>query len=231
MRPALTRTTFQPEEVLGPLDEVSRKHAPPQLYAEGDVELLRGTVRVSVVGSRRASELAIRRTVRLTTDLVERAIVVVSGLAKGVDHAAHTVALQRGGRTIAVIATPLGRAYPKEHAELQARIATSNLVISQFGPSDSVGKWSFPARNRTMALLTHATVIVEASDESGTLHQGWEAIRLGRPLFFMQSALQDTSIAWPRKMMDYGARPIATIEDLLDELPSADLVANGLADL
>lgn len=222
--------TLHTHEVLGPLDEVSRKFAPELLHLEGDPTLLRGTVRVSVVGSRSASEAAIRRTIRLTTELVAGHVVVVSGLAKGIDHAAHTVAMQRGGRTIAVLGTPLDRSYPKEHEALQAEIARDHLVVTQFGLGESVGRWSFPARNRTMALLTHATVIVEAGDESGSLHQGWEAIRLGRPLFFMQSILEDESLAWPRKLMDYGARPLSSTEDLFDELPSLELVSNGLAD-
>lgn len=226
----MARLTLSPEEILGQLDEVSRKYAPDRLYMEGDERLLRATVRVSVVGSRSASELAIRRAVRLTTELVEKNVVVVSGLAKGVDHAAHTVAMRLRGRTVAVIATALDRAYPKEHAELQAEIARSHLVVTQFGPEDEVGRWSFPARNRTMALLTHATVIVEARESSGTLHQGWEAIRLGRPLFFMQSILEDTTLEWPRRMMDYGARPLASAAELLEELPSAELVSHGLAD-
>jgi DNA processing protein len=226
----MARATLSPEEILGQLDEVSRKYAPDRLYIEGDDRLLRATVRVSIVGSRSASDLAIRRAIRLTTELLEKNVVIVSGLAKGVDHAAHSVAMQIGGRTIAVIATPLDRVYPKEHAELQAEIARSHLVVTQSGPEDKVGRWSFPARNRTMALLTHATVIVEAGESSGTLHQGWEAIRLGRPLFFMQSILEDTTLEWPRKMMDYGARPLASAADLLSELPSAELIAYGLAD-
>ncbi len=223
--------TLTPDDILGPLDEVTRKHAPARLFAEGNVDLLRTTVRVSVVGSRSATEVAIRRAVRLTTELVNQGVVVVSGLAKGIDHAAHTVAMQRGGRTIAVIATPLDRAYPTEHTELQAEIGRTHLVVSQFAPGEVVGKWCFPARNRTMALLSHATVIVQASDDSGTLHQGWEAIRLGRPLFFMQALLEDGNLTWPRKLMDYGARPLSSVEELLEELPSPELVTRGLGDL
>jgi DNA processing protein len=225
------RSEFDPEDILGPLDEVTRRHAPERLYADGEIELLHSTVRVSVVGSRAASELAIRRTVRLATELLREQVVIVSGLAKGVDHAAHTVALDSGGRTIAVIATPLDAVYPKEHAALQARIATSGLVVSQFATGSNTGKWSFPARNRTMALLTHATVIVEAGEDSGSLHQGWEAIRLGRPLFFMRSLLDEPGPSWPHKLMEYGAMPLESTAELLDVLPSVETVTNGLGDL
>lgn len=219
--------TFRCRDVIGPPDDISKKFAPEILYAEGDLGLLRGTIRVSIVGTRGASELGRRRARKIAKQLVAERVVVVSGLALGIDHAAHTAAME-GGRTIAVIATPLDRAYPKEHAELQARLGREHLVVSQFGPGDKVGRWSFPARNRTMALLTHATVIVEAGDSSGTLHQGWEAIRLGRPLFFMQSLLESKDLEWPRKLMDYGARPLASVEELLREIPSIEVATNGL---
>jgi DNA processing protein len=220
--------SFRYADAFGPLDEVSRKFAPKELFAEGDLELLRGTIRVSIVGTREPSELGLRRARRLAKELVVERVVVVSGLALGIDHAAHTTAIEQGGRTVAVIATPLERAYPKEHAELQARIGREHLVVSQFGPGDRIGRWSFPARNRTMALLTHATVIVEAGDSSGTLHQGWEAIRLGRPLFFMRGLLEDGRLRWPRRMMDYGARPLASVGELLAEIPSIEVAAQGL---
>lgn len=220
--------TFRCKDVLGPPDDISKKFAPGLLHAEGDLGLLRGTIRVSVVGTREASELGLRRARKLAKQLVTERVVVVSGLALGIDYAAHTAAIENGGRTIAVIATPLDRAYPKEHADLQARIGREHLVVSQFGPGDRVGRWSFPARNRTMALLTHATVIVEAGDSSGTLHQGWEAIRLGRPLFFMRALLEDERLEWPRELMDYGARPLAAVDELLREIPSIEVAAQGL---
>lgn len=220
--------TFRYRDLLGPLDEISEKYAPVELHAEGDLGLLRGTIRVSIVGARDASELGRRRATKLARQLAAERIVVVSGLALGVDHAAHTAAMASGGRTIAVIATPLERAYPKEHAQLQARIGREHLVLSQFGPGERVGRWSFPVRNRTMALLTHATVIVEAGDSSGTLHQGWEAIRLGRPLFFMRALLEDERLGWPRRLMDYGARPLASVDELLAEIPSVEVALQGL---
>lgn len=219
------------EAAIGPLDEVSRRSAPKILHVAGDVTLLRSTARVSIVGSRKASEVSLSRARRLATELAHRHVVVVSGLALGVDAVAHTSSIRAGGRTIAVLGTPLDRVYPKEHAELQAEIARDHLVVSQFAPGETTGKWSFPARNRTMALLSHATVIVEASDESGTLHQGWEAIRLGRPLFFMRSLLDDANLVWPRKLMKYGARPLADTDELLDVIPAADVALPRLDEL
>jgi DNA processing protein len=220
--------TLSCQDILGALDEISRKYAPKILHAQGDLELLTGTTRVSVVGSRGANELGLKRARKLAAQLVRERVVVVSGLAAGVDRMAHETAMESGGRTIAVIATPLERAYPKEHAELQERIGREHLLVSQFASGEEVGKWSFPARNRTMALITHATVIVEASDSSGTLHQGWEAIRLGRPLFFMESLLEDERLSWPRKLMAYGARPLASVAEILAEIPSPEAALRGL---
>ena len=215
--------TFQPSDVLGELGEVEAKNAPSVIHARGNLDLLRGTVRVSIVGSRNASGLGLKRASKLAKALVESGVIVVSGLAAGIDHAAHTTAMRLGGSTIAVLGTALTRAYPKEHAALQEEIGRSHLLVSQWAPGKDAGRGAFPARNRTMALLTHATVIVEASEGSGTMHQGWEALRLGRPLFVMASAFE-TGLSWPLELEKYGARRLQVVEDLLDVLPldSAD---------
>src|SRR5450432_3898871 len=96
-----------PEELIGPLNEVEAKHAPKKLYAAGDAPMLRDATRVSIVGSRKASLDGIRRARRLSALLSERGVVIISGLAEGIDTAAHTAALQAKGKTVAVIGTPL----------------------------------------------------------------------------------------------------------------------------
>jgi DNA processing protein len=154
--------------------------------------------------------------------LVERGVVVVSGLAEGVDTAAHLAAITGKGKTIAVIGTPLDRVYPKQNAGLQKRIAEEHLLVSPFSLGFPVRPGNFPLRNRTMALLSDATVIIEATDTSSSLHQGWEALRLGRLLFITNSTVQDPALTWPRKMLDHGARILSdeTLEDLFDLLPA-----------
>ena len=129
---------------------------------------------------------------------------MVSGLARGIDAIAHETAIENGGRTIAGFGTPLDCFYPRENEALQRRIMTEHLAVSQFPHGYPVLRKSFPMRNRTMALLSHASVIVEAGDGSGTLPQGWEALRLGRPLFILKSLVQDDSLTWPAEMMQYG---------------------------
>ena len=94
-----------------------------------------------------------------------------------------------------------------------------HLVVSQFPSGYPTTKKNFPLRNRTMALICDASVIVEASDGSGSLSQGWEALRLGRPLFLMASILDQGHLVWPRTMLDYGAMVLRTPDDLLAQLP------------
>ena len=193
-----------PEELLGPLDEVESKHAPAELFVAGDVSLLKQGARVSVVGSREASPEGLKRASKLAKLLASNGSVVVSGLAEGIDTAAHTTAIDCGGRTIAVLGTPLEKCFPAKNRALQERIMREHLAVSQFAPESSAGKKAFPMRNRTMALLSDATVIVEAGEASGTIHQGWEALRLGRTLCIMES-LVAAGHQWCTEMLGYGA--------------------------
>lgn len=211
-----------PAEILGPLNDVEAKNAPAALYATGDLSLLRRGPRVAVVGSRGASEEGLRRARLLAAALVKHEMVVVSGLAAGIDAAAHTAAIDAGGRTIAVLGTSLTESYPRENAPLQARIMREHLALSQFLAGSPTTRKNFPLRNRTMALLTDATVIVEASENSGTLHQGWEALRLGRLLFLMESVATNETLTWPREMIQYGAQVLSrkNLEDSLAEIPA-----------
>lgn len=204
---------------MGGLNEYERRHAPDQLYAGGDVSLLGATVRVAVVGSRKATLPGRKRTARLVGGLVEHGVVIVSGLAAGIDTAAHEETLRVGGRTIAVIGTPLDEAHPASNASLQARLMREQLVVSQFPTGHPTLPSNFPRRNRTMALLCHASVIVEAGESSGTLSQGWEALRLNRPLFILKSVFEKTELTWPEEMRKYGAAVLEDISQLLDVVP------------
>jgi DNA processing protein len=172
----------------------------PRLYAAGDVGLL-GAPMVAVVGSRRPSPEGLRRARQLARDLARRGVVVLSGLAAGIDGAAHESAIEHGGRTVAVVGTPLERAYPAEHAALQERIYCEHLLLSPFGPSTRTSPGHFPARNRVMARLARATVVVEASDASGSLHQVAESVRAGRPVFVARSVAGDARLAWPARWL------------------------------
>lgn len=211
-----------PTDILGSLTDVERKHAPKELFLTGDLGLLAQGPRVSVVGSRKASAEGLRRARAFAKALVDHGMVVVSGLAEGVDTAAHQGAIDAGGRTIAVLGTPLDQGYPKENVELQARIGREHLLVSQFPSGYRTQPGSFPMRNRTMALLTDATVIVEAGEKSGTVHQGWEALRLGRLLFLLESVANDSQLSWPKELIRYGAQVLSreSLAEALQEIPA-----------
>lgn len=197
-----------PEELLGPLDEVERKHAPERLWVQGDTSLLTRGARVSIVGSRKASEIGLRRARKLARLLTDRGIIVVSGLAEGIDAAAHTEAMEASGRTVAVLGTPLDKVFPAKHRTLQDQIMSEHLAVSQFAPGSATTRQSFPMRNRTMALVSDATVIVEAGERSGTVHQGWEALRLGRQLYILES-LAAHGFKWVQDLRTYGAQVLS----------------------
>lgn len=207
---------FPTESLLWPLNEQERKFAPDKLFVAGDEDLLRARACVAVVGSRLASRRGLDRARKLAHLLTQRGVTVVSGLAEGIDTAAHVTAIERGGRTIAVLGTPLDQCYPRQNAALQARIAREHLVVSQFAPGIPVGKHTFPMRNRTMALIADATVIVEATDDSGSLNQAWEALRLGRPLWILASLFERPDLRFPPQLAFYGAE--ALTEDALPRL-------------
>lgn len=204
---------IRPDEVLGSLGPIEAKNAPDVLFVAGDASLLTDRTRVSVVGSRKASVDGRSRARALVRSLVEQGITVVSGLADGIDTIAHETAIEAGGRTIAVLGTPLSQAYPAKNRALLDRIKQDHLAISQFPEGYPIRSENFPRRNRTMALITDATIVVEANERSGTRHQGWEAIRLGRLVYLMENVVTKPGMDWPRELIAYGAQ-ILRREDL-----------------
>ena len=170
------------------------------VFYSGDLSIL-NAVAVSIVGTREVSDSGWQRASQLARDLAKIGTTVVSGLAKGVDTAALTSAISNGGRVVAVIGTPLSKAYPAENAELQQQIYVQHLLMSPFKEGERVFKSNFPARNRVMAAISDATVIIEASDTSGTLHQAAECVRLGRWLFIAKSVVEDKKLTWPQKFL------------------------------
>jgi DNA processing protein len=170
----------------------------PSLFLAGDQSLLHLPA-VAIVGSRRASPDGLRRATKLAGALARSGIVVMSGLAEGIDEAAHESAIAVGGRTIAVIGTPLSSAYPAKHADLQQRIYTGHLLISPFSEGTRTFPSNFPERNRLMARLSRATVIVEATDTSGVLHQAAECEAARKALFIARSVREDPKLSWPAR--------------------------------
>jgi DNA processing protein len=205
-----------PESYLGRfLHGPEIRYAAMRLYVVGRIPIPLPAPRVSVIGTRNPTPKGIELTRRLVEELVREKAIVVSGLAKGIDTVAHTTAIEEGGRTVAVLGTPLNVFYPPENKALQLKMMREHMVISQFPLGSPVSKKNFPMRNRTMALISDATVIVEAKERSGVIHQGWECIRLGRPLL-IHASLKD--LTWVGKMIEYGAHLFETAAEALEVL-------------
>jgi DNA processing protein len=164
------------------------------VHLAGDTRLL-DRPSIAVVGSRRASHEGRAIAADVACELVRRGLVVLSGLAVGIDATAHEAAMLEGGRTIAVIGTSLDQAYPRHHASLQERIANEHLVVSPFESGTPTARWHFPKRNRLMARLARALVLVEAGATSGTRHQVAECLSLGKPVF-VHASLLEAGLEW-----------------------------------
>jgi len=189
------------------------------LYYSGNIDLL-SSKSVAVVGARKATEDGKRRANRIARILVRHGITVMSGLAAGIDAAAHAGAIEAKGETIAVIGTPLNESYPKENAQLQKLISSQFLLVSHvpflyYGQHDWViNRRYFPERNKIMSALSRATIIVEASESSGSLIQAKAALEQGRKLLILKSCFE-RGLPWPKKFQQLGAIRIDTEDDLL----------------
>jgi DNA processing protein len=184
---------------------------PALLFVRGELSVA-DERSVSIVGSREASPEGVAHARRLATELTEAGYVVASGLAAGIDAAAHTATLDAGGRTLAVIGTGVDRVYPAAHAWLQRTIAERGAVISCFWPDQSPSRQSFPVRNRVMSGLTRVTVIIEASSRSGTRIQARHALAHGRPVCLATKLLTQ---GWARELAE---RPNVYVSDAADEI-------------
>lgn len=202
------------------------RHPVELLYYQGWWDLA-ASPSVAIVGTRKPSSQGLARTRRLVRALVADDYTVVSGLAAGIDRMAHETAIREGGRTIAVIGTPLSHAYPKENSDLQRHIATQFLIISQvplkrYEAQDyRRNRLFFPERNVTMSALTKATLIVEAAETSGTLIQARAALAQGRKLLLLDSCFRDPQITWPARFASQGALRVRTYDDIQKHLADA----------
>lgn len=198
------------------------EHPIELLYFQGWWDLV-STPCVSVVGSRGASADGLARARKLARALVADGYTVVSGLAAGIDTAAHVAAVEANGRTIAVIGTPLSHSYPPQNRALQAGIAKDFLVISQVPvvryskQTPHVNRLFFPARNITMSALTRATIIVEAGETSGSLIQARAAIAQKRKLFILENCFA-RGLKWPDKYVAKGAIRVRGYDEIRHHL-------------
>jgi DNA processing protein len=194
------------------------------LYYKGDLGLLDTPKRISIIGARKATEEGKRRAAKLAKMLVKEGYIIVSGLAEGIDTAALTAAIEAGGKVIGVIGTPINEYYPKENKDLQDLISKEHLLLSHVPiyryskEAFNTKRFYFPQRNVTMAAVSDATIIVEASDTSGSLTQARVCIDLGRKLFILNNCFENNSIKWPSTYEKKGAVRVREIQDIVASL-------------
>jgi DNA processing protein len=192
-------------------------HDPPaRIYLRGDAApdvLVRPAV--AVVGARSCSAYGADVGRTLGRELAAAGVVVVSGLARGIDGEAHRGALEAGGPTVAVLGCGIDRDYPRSHADLARRIAEVGLIVSEYPPGVEPAPWRFPARNRVIAGLCLATVVVEARERSGALITADFALELGRDVFAVPGEITAARSAGTNNLLRQGAAPLLAVDDVL----------------
>lgn len=185
--------------------------APPFLFMRGAPAA--ADVGVSVVGSRKASDRGIQMAESIAKTLVAMNLSVISGLAAGIDTAAHTACLEAGGRPVAIIGTGINLQYPAANRELHALVAENGLLLSQFWPDQPPQRHTFPMRNATMSGYGVATIVVEAGEHSGARIQARVAVQHGRPVILTDSVIENNT--WAQELVGRpGVHPVASIADV-----------------
>lgn len=207
-------SSFTPADSGYPTNLLGGRDRPKELWIRGEV-LPQDQRAIAIVGSRACSRNGVLRTVRLARELVGCGFTIVSGLAKGIDAAAHRTALDADGRTLAVVGTGLHTVYPAENRDLHDRILDQGAVLSQFPPSFGgfPGGRHFLMRNVTLVTMSLGTVVVEAGQRSGSRHAANSAIAQGRPLFLLRSLVDAQS--WATQM---AALPRVHVVDRVEDI-------------
>ena len=196
-------------------------HDPPPglfLRGHGEVELLHRRAVVAIVGARACSSYGSQVARILARELASAGVVVVSGLARGVDGEAHRGALEAVGVTVAVLGCGVDRDYPAAHTQLANRVCERGLVVSEYAPGVEPAPWRFPARNRVIAGLCAATVVVEARERSGALMTADFALEAGREVFAVPGEITSALSAGTNALLRLGATPLTAAPDVLEAL-------------
>ncbi|MGX5808202.1 DNA-processing protein DprA [Streptococcus gordonii] len=196
--------------------DLSEIYNPPALlFYQGNIDLLE-LPKVAVVGSRDSSKLGNQSVQKIIKEL-NNELIIVSGLARGIDTAAHMAALQNGGKTIAVIGTGLDVFYPKANKKLQSYIGKNHLVLSEYGPGEQPLKFHFPERNRIIAGLCKGVIVAEAKMRSGSLITCERAMEEGRDVFAIPGSILDGKSDGCHHLIQEGAKCIMSGSDVLSE--------------
>jgi DNA processing protein len=190
----------------------------PALFVRGELHV-DDALAIAIVGSRRATPYGIAMAERLASDLAARGVTIVSGLARGIDTAAHQSALAAGGRTLAVLGCGVDVVYPPENGPLSRAIESNGAIVSQFPPGMPALAGHFPARNRTLAGLALGVVVVEAAERSGALITAGFAGDLGRETFAVPGRITSPTSVGTHRLIQDGAKLVTCWQDIVSELP------------
>jgi DNA processing protein len=193
---------------------------PNSLYIYGDIELLNLPM-IAIVGSRAASPEGIKNAHYFAQALSEEGFLIISGLAKGIDGAAHLGALgpNQGHPTLAVCGTGLDIVYPKEHLRLAKTIASAGLLVAELAPGLGPKPWHFPRRNRIIAALALGILVIEAAERSGSLITARLGCELGREIFAIPGSIYHPLSRGCHQLIQQGAKLVQSPKDILEELP------------
>jgi DNA processing protein len=200
-------------------ESLKQIYQPPWvLFAKGNLSLLEAEPKLAVVGSRQGTQYGKTAIRQIFPHLIDKDVVIVSGLARGVDTFAHTCTLDLKGNTIAVIAGGLDHIYPKENKDLAQEMMKTQLVVSEYPPSTKPEKWHFPARNRLISGLSFGTFIIEANQKSGSLITANFAVNEGREVFALPGSIFNPFSKGTNELIQQGAKLVTSAEDILEEL-------------
>lgn len=202
--PILLKETYQPPWVI---------------YARGDSSLLNSRVHLAVVGSRQATEYGEKAIQSIFPKLIEQGIIIVSGLAAGIDAIAHKEAIKNKGKTIGVIAGGLFHIYPQANQKLAYEMMKNHLVISEYPPDTRPSRWQFPMRNRIISGISRGTLIIQAKSKSGSLITANYAVQEGREVFAVPGNIFSPFSGGTNELIQQGAKLVKSAEEILEEFP------------
>ena len=193
-------------------------HPPPVLYLKGDL-VEKDRVAIAIVGTRKPSDYGRMIAEKFSKELAERGFTIASGMALGVDTAAHRGALAAGARTLAVLGGGFSYIYPQQNVPLVDEIAASGAVVSEFSPGTKPDRWTFPQRNRVISGLARGTIVVEAPERSGALITARTATQQGREVFAVPGPITKASSLGAHRLIQKGAKLVTDVDDVLEEFP------------
>ncbi|AXI09071.1 DNA-protecting protein DprA [Oceanobacillus zhaokaii] len=193
------------------------KDAPLVLYAIGDVSLLSFTPSLSVIGTRNPSNEAMKKVEHIVKPLVGDDWLIVSGMAKGIDSFAHQTSLKNNGKTIAVLGGGFHHVYPKQNLPLFHQIAEKGLIISEYAPNRPPAKYHFPERNRIISGLSFGTLVIEATERSGTLITVDQALDQGREVYAVPGSPIVPQTKGCHQLIQDGAKLVTDAKDIMED--------------